>query len=230
MEHNAQSPVPTLRTCLQTCACDPPQFYVVSEANWGAGAWEADRLILHLEETDYGQALLAQPAALFEYPESDEEELQETVVATIFLIGEDGKVCQEDAASIKVYRIFSLAHFCAYVADPLTSLQYSAEKWKEWPPLLAYAAIAFGLTLEIVEYPLQVSYRRKGATAEAGFPLWAVLLHKLLGAIKGNDESFVESVDWEQTICALQPLLARLALHTDWPGTTACGLDIAGRG
>jgi len=202
---------------------------MVGETYWGVGAWEASRLVAHLEETADGQALLARPAALFEYPGTDEEELQETVVASIFLISEDGTVNQEDAASIKVYRIFSLAHFCAYVADTLTSLQYSAEKWKEWPPLLAYAAIAFGLTLEIVEYPWQVSYRCKGATAEAGFPLWAVLLHKLLGAIRGNDERFVESVDWEQTICALQPLLARLALHTDWPGTSACRLGIPGR-
>jgi hypothetical protein len=125
------------------------------------------------------------------------------------------------AEGITVYSLFSLARFRAYVADPLTSLEYSAEQWRKWPPLLAYAGIAFGLVLEVVEDPVLVSYRRAGETAQASFPLWATLLHKLLTSIRGVDESFVIAVDWKETILALLPLVERLVLHTtDWSAET----------
>ena len=208
---------PTLRTCLETFALDPPGFYVGGLAYQGGGAWEAGRLIAHLLERDGGKALLARPVAIFEYYEDDPAALRATAVAGIYLLREDGRVEQEEGSSITVYRLFSLARFRASIVNATTGLLQAEQQRQGLSPLLAYAGSTFGISLEMWEDPTLLYYRRKGGTASAGFPLWAILLHKLLAAIRGVDETAAQAVDWQKTVLALLPLVEQLALHTDWP-------------
>jgi hypothetical protein len=222
-QQHTQQVAATLRDCLETFVTEPPQYYATSSRNFGAGAWESGQLIAHLGENGDGLALLARRATIFPLHghEQDPALLRDIAVATIYLLHEDGQM-DLHAESIFVYRLFSLAHFREYVENPATSFQYSAEQWRKWPPLLAYAGIAFGLVLEIVEDPfLLISYRRVGGTAKANLPSWAKILHTLLVSIKGVDEGFVMRIDWKETILTLLPIVEALTLHTeDWPAET----------
>ena len=204
---------PTMRTCLQTFASNP-MFYITCPARFGANTWEPAHLIAYLEQINEGRILLAHPAAIFEYHEHDPEALRETAVAGIYLISRDGRVGQQEEAILTVYRIFALTHFRNYIAryphkDPLFT---SPERH----PLLLYGDECFSLSLEILEDPHLLYYRIKGGVTRVCFPLWAILLHKLLTAIKSVDKAAAQAVDWQATTLALIPMVERLALHTDW--------------
>jgi hypothetical protein len=112
--------------------------------------------------------------------------------------------------------LFTFAGFCHYIQNHFPAPDCCLFTSERDHPLLWYALEHFGLELEFHEDPILLYYKPVGGLGWHPFPLWATLLHKMLSAIRSEQEE-PPKLDWQKTILAMRPLVEQLAVHTDWP-------------